>query len=108
MDLKLFYQKVRQLAASIPEPHVVISSKETPEGGRAGVLIEVTRAIAARLIAEGKAELAGEEAANEFRAKAAEAKRLADEAAAAHKLEITLVSEKDQRPVKGVLRKVRS
>jgi hypothetical protein len=108
MDLKLFYQKVRQLAASIPEPHVVIASKETPEGGRAGVLSEVTRAIAAQLIAEGKAELATEEAAKEFRAQAAEARRLAEQAAAAHKLEITLLSEKDQRPVKGVLRKGKS
>jgi hypothetical protein len=68
MDLRTFYQNIRRIAAEIAEDAVVIISRETSDGGRAGVKTEVPRALAARLIAEGKAELANPEEAAEFRA----------------------------------------
>jgi hypothetical protein len=101
MDLKIFYQKVRQLEAKITQPFVVIVSLETPDGGRPGVLTEVSRPLAARLVTEGKAELAGEGAAREFRARNAEAKQKAEEAVAASRLQVTIVSDAEWRALRG-------
>ena len=50
---------------------VVIVSRATGDGGRAGVKSEVTRAIAARMVSEQKADLAGEQEAAEYRAQMA-------------------------------------
>jgi hypothetical protein len=68
MDLRAFYQTIRKITAEITEEAAVIISRETSDGGRAGVMTEVPRGLAARLIAEGKADLAGPEEAAEFRA----------------------------------------
>ena len=73
MDLRAFYQTIRKITAEITEDAAVIISRETPDGGRAGVKTEVPREVAARMIAEGTADLASPEQAAEFRA-AAEAR----------------------------------
>jgi hypothetical protein len=65
------------------------------------VLTEVPRRIAAKLLLEGTAELAGQEDASSFRARAAEAKRLADQRAAAGRLQVTVVSEADTGQLVG-------
>jgi hypothetical protein len=101
MDLKLVFKKIREIEASIAAPHVVVTSKETPDGGKAGVLTEVSRSVAATLIAEGKAELAAEEAVKGFLEKAAEIRRLAEQAAAASRIQVTVVSETDPRASKS-------
>jgi len=66
MDVRIYFQKVRQIEAAILKPHAVVVSLETPDGGKAGMLTEVTRITAARLVAENKARLATEEESNEF------------------------------------------
>src|SRR5437667_8215233 len=67
MDLRLFYQKLRKIEQEIADPHVVVVSNETPDGGRAGQKSEVSRSGAAKLVVEGKARLATLEEANEYR-----------------------------------------
>ena len=68
MDLRAYYQKIRQIEAEIREDSVVMVSLETPDGGRAGIRTEVPRAVAARMIADQKADLASEGVAADFRA----------------------------------------
>lgn len=68
MDLRAYYQKIRRIEAELGEESVVIVSRETSDGGRAGVKTDVPRAVAARVIAEEKADLASPEEAAEFRA----------------------------------------
>ena len=58
MDLRAYYQKIRKVEAEIKDPVVTIVSLETPEGGKAGTKTEVPRGLAARMIVEGRAELA--------------------------------------------------
>jgi hypothetical protein len=82
MDLRAYYQKIRKIEADVPGPAAVVVSRETPDGGRAGVKTEVPRGLAARLVAEEKADLATPEEAEEFRAKAAANQRIAQEMAA--------------------------
>ncbi len=101
MDLKIYYHKIRQVEATLKEPHVVVVSLETPDGGRAGVRTEVTRSIAARMVVEGRARLATAEEASEMREHVAEAKRAADQAAAATRVQLTVVSDSDLRALKG-------
>ncbi|MEO8131619.1 MAG: hypothetical protein ABJF23_21135 [Bryobacteraceae bacterium] len=66
MDVRIYFQKVRQIEAAILKPHTVVMSLDTPDGGKAGAMTEVTRITAARLVAENKARLATEEENNEF------------------------------------------
>ena len=67
MDLRAYYQKIRKIEGDITDPVVVIISRETPDGGRPGIRSDVSRAVAARLVAEEKAELASPEQAAQFR-----------------------------------------
>ncbi len=101
MDLKVFYQKVQQVEASLPGAHVVVISRETPDGGRAGVPSEVTRAVAAKMIVEGSARLATPDEANAFREGIAEAKRAIDQQAAASRVQVRVISDADLRALQG-------
>jgi hypothetical protein len=67
MDLGAYYQKMRRIEAGIVEASVVVISRETADGGRAGVMTDVPRAVAAQLIADEKAELAPADDAAVFR-----------------------------------------
>jgi hypothetical protein len=67
MDLRKFYQRIRGIEAEVHEEFAVIVSRTTPDGGRAGVKCDVPRAVAARLVAEEKADLASPEEAERFR-----------------------------------------
>jgi hypothetical protein len=80
MDLQLHYSKIRQEEQKIGEEFPVISSHETADGGKAGVLVEVTRRIAARFITLGLARIATAEERKMFDDAKIEAKRVADEA----------------------------
>jgi hypothetical protein len=66
MDVRIFFQKVRQVEAAITTPHAVVVSLETPDGGKAGTMTEVSRIMASRLVVENKARLASDEETNEF------------------------------------------
>lgn len=68
MDLRAYYRKLRSIEAELHEDSVVIISRETPDGGRAGVKNDVPRALGARLMVDEKADLATPEEAAEFRA----------------------------------------
>jgi hypothetical protein len=68
MDLREYYRKIRRNETEISDVSVVIASRATPDGGRAGVLNEVPRSVAARLIVEEKADLATADQAAGFRA----------------------------------------
>ena len=101
MDMRAFYQKLKQIEESISEPHVVIVSNETGDGGRAGVMTETPKSVAARMIAEGNARLATKEESESFREKALEAKRQVDQAIAASRMQLTVISDADLRALRG-------
>jgi hypothetical protein len=100
VDLRAFYQQLRETEKTITEECVVVISKATPDGGAAGVRTEVNRAVAARMIVEGRARLASAEEANAFRAEQREFKQRVDEAAAAARLQITVISDNELRALR--------
>jgi hypothetical protein len=102
MDMRVYYRKVREQEDKLTEEWVVVLSKETPDGGRAGVPTEVSRRNAARLLVEGRAELANAEEAEKFRQLVRDEKAAADEKEASRRMEFTFVPAGDAR--KGSIR----
>jgi len=100
MDLRVFYQKLRRAEQEIADPHVVVISYETPDGGKAGQRTEVSRFVAAKLLVEGRAHLASAEEAAAFRAAAEQARQVAEQRALAQKIQVNVVSEADFRSLK--------
>ncbi len=79
-------------------------SHETPDGGRAGQLAEVSRSNAARLILEGHAHLATAEESAEFRAAARKALEEAQQRLMADKVQVNVISDADLRALKSASR----
>jgi hypothetical protein len=100
MDIRVYYQKVRQAESSIAKPSVLVASLETPDGGKAGVLTEVSRDVAAKLLVEGKGRLATQSEIEGYEGEQAERRRQAEEAEAGNKVQVTLLSEADIRALK--------
>jgi hypothetical protein len=104
MDLRAFFQKLRKIELEIVDPHVVMVSNETPDGGRPGQLAEVSRSNAARLILEGHAHLASAEESAVFRAAARKALEEAQQRLLADKVQVNVISDADLRALKSASR----
>ena len=88
MNVKAYYQKIRELERALADSFVVIVSHDTPDGGKGGLLTEVPKHLAARMIADERAHLASEEVTLQFREKSANAKRTAEELLLADKRQV--------------------
>jgi hypothetical protein len=95
MDMRAYFQKIRDAVEEIEEPFPIVISLATGDGGKAGTPIEVTRPVAARMMVEGSARPAKPEEAQQFRERQIEAKRLADQAAAAARVQLTVLTTDD-------------
>ena len=100
MDLRAYYKRVREMECTIATPFVVIVSVETHDGGKAGVLTEVTRHIAAKHLAEGKARVATDAEASAFSEAQATERESAEALAAAQRMQVTIVASPEPRIVK--------
>ena len=101
MDIRVYFHKIREIERSIQDPYTVVVSLETPEGGRAGRVTEVSRSTAAKLLVEGKVRLADQDEKVKFYKEATEALAAAEEARMAGKIQLTVVSEQASRVVKS-------
>ena len=102
MDLKIYYEKIRDVASKIDEKYPVVVSRDTPDGGKDGVLIEVAQMLAAKMLVEGSARLATPEEAQAFRQQQADAKRIAEQMAAASRLQFSVLSTEELNKLKGI------
>jgi hypothetical protein len=108
MDLRTYYQKIRDVEATIPTPYVVTISKATDDGGKSGLPVEVSRQVAAKMIVDGSAVLATAAQATAFEQQQAAAAKAAQEAATAAKVEVTMVSSTDLKKLTDDLTKLKS
>ena len=92
MDLRAYYKKIREVEEKILEEFVVVVSQATADGGKLGTFTEVVRRVAAKLIVDGLARLATHEETKTFQAKQAEQRRVADQLAAASKVQFAVLS----------------
>lgn len=101
MNLKLYFEKIRDTESQIPETFPIVVSKDTEDGGKAGRYTEVTRAIAAKMITENRVRLATPDEAKAYREAQAEARRQAEEAADTAKMQFTVVSASEVAKLTG-------
>ncbi len=100
MDLRAYYKKIREVESGIAETFVILISHETPEGGKVGVRTEVPRHVASKLIVEGRARMATKEETADFHEENVEAKRVADQLAAANRMQVMVIPANELRSMK--------
>jgi hypothetical protein len=93
MDVKQYYRKIRELEASLTDEYPIIVSIETADGGKGGLLSEVSRSNAARLIIEGRAQLATKDQMEDFYNQQAAARKLAERTEISKRIQVAIVSD---------------
>jgi hypothetical protein len=105
MDLRIYYQKIREVESTIGDEFPLVVSRETADGGKPGMTTEVPRRLAAKMIVEGQARLATPEEAQAHRDELAEARRMAEQAAIATRLQVSVLSTADLEQLRADARK---
>jgi len=95
VDVKQYYRKKREIESTLIDPFVLVVSLETPDGGRAGVISEVSREAAAKLLVEGSAVLASDQEKQSYLENQANAKKIAHKAELARRLQVAIIADSD-------------
>jgi hypothetical protein len=101
MDLQLYYQKIREVEAKIGDEFPLVVSVETSDGGKGGTKTEVSRRLAAKMVVDGMARLATKDEAKSHRDTQTEARRVAERAAAAERIQVTVLSNVELDKLRG-------
>ena len=104
MDLRAYYQKIREIETRIEEAFAIVVSLETGDGGKADIVTEVSRGVAAKMVVEGIVRLASGEEAAGFLTQKAEAVRVAEQEAAAGHVQLSVVSTSELNQLKAAVR----
>ena len=91
MDLRAYYQQIREEEASLSRPSAVIVSIATADGGAEGVVTEAPTSIAARMIVQKRARRATHDEAMKFQERQDALRKAAEENAAASRLQVVVV-----------------
>ena len=95
MDLKQYFRKMREIESTIAESYPLVVSLETPDGGKAGMVTEVSRLNAAKMIIEGRALLASEGEKEAYRNQQAAARKAAEKAELAKRVQVAIFADPD-------------
>ena len=93
MDVKQYYRKLREIEATLTEQYVLVVSLETPDGGKAGRVSEVSREIAAKMMLEGRAVLASEKKREAYFQQQTAAKKAAQKAELARRVQVAIIAD---------------
>lgn len=93
MDVKQYYRKLHELEETLSEKYPVVLSLETADGGKPGVLSEVPRAVAAKMIIEGRAVLASAAEKKKYLEQQAVARKQAEQAELARRVQVAIISD---------------
>jgi hypothetical protein len=97
MDVRSYYKKVKDTEEGLKGSEVVLVSLATPEGGKEGVRTEAPRDVAARMIAEGRARVATDAEAEEFRDGLRMAQERHEREEAARRVQIVVVPQAEEK-----------
>ena len=95
MDLRQYFRKLREIEQSLIEEYPIVISLETADGGKAGRAIEVSRAVAAKMILDGRAILASVEEQEAHRAAEGVARLAAQRAELARRVQLAIVTDEE-------------
>lgn len=93
MDVKQYYRKIAETEAGVKDEFPVVISLETSDGGRSGVLSEVPRHTAAKLIVEGRATLATEEQKQQYFQQQVAIRKASEKAELARRLQVAIIAD---------------
>jgi|SRR5438270_11745956 len=93
MDLRRYFRKLREVESELTEQYPMVVSLETPDGGKPGLVSEVARETAAKMIVEGKAAVASESDREAYRKEQANSKAAARKAELARRLQVAIVAD---------------
>lgn len=95
MNLRAYFQKIREVEKQILEDVVYVASLAgDDDGGLAGIVSQVTRAIAAKLIVDQKSRLATNEEVEAVLARHEAIRRQMQEDQVAQRVQVAIVSDK--------------
>jgi hypothetical protein len=103
MDVKQYYRKLREIESGITEPFVLVTSLETSDGGKPGIVSEVSREQAAKLLVEGRVTLSTAAEEKAFLAKRAAEKKAFEKSELARRLQVTIVSAPEDKEPKATV-----
>jgi hypothetical protein len=86
---------MREIEGGLTEPYPVVISLETSDGGKPGMVCEVPRSVAAKMILEGRATLASVEQKELFLQQQETAKKTAEKAELARRLQVAIIADPD-------------
>ena len=95
MDVRQYYRKISEAERSLEGQYFLMVSLETSDGGKAGFVSEVSRDVAAKLIVEGRAVVATQEEQDLYRERQAAARKKAEGADLARRVQVAIISESD-------------
>lgn len=95
MDVRQYFRKLRETEANIDDNYPLVMSLETEDGGKAGLVTEVHRHVAAKMIVEGRAVLANEEEKSRYREQQISAQRAAEKEQLSKRLQVAIVTESE-------------
>jgi hypothetical protein len=98
MDLRQYYKKLHELEDKMPEAHVLVVSVESGDGGKEGVITEVTRRNACQLILDGRARRADQKEDDDFRLVEMEEREAFQRAKTASRVQFQMVPSDTGRP----------
>lgn len=107
MNLKDYYKAISHVEAEIPDEFAFVVSLPTDNGGRGGVVAEVTRATAAKLIVDQQARLTTPAEARQAREDRKEQQRQKEMSALRERMRITRLAEDELRTLKKSLHPTR-
>lgn len=108
MNLRDYYREITAQEAEIEDAFVLVISLPTPNGGRAGVVSEVNRATAAKMIVDKLTRLATPEEVKKLRDDREEKQRLKDLASLQERVRMTRLAEDELRALKKALQPSRN
>ncbi|BDC52085.1 hypothetical protein F183_A44000 [Bryobacterales bacterium F-183] len=94
MNLRAYFQKIREVEKEILKDVVYVVSLAGDDGGLPGIIAQVTRAIAAKLIVDQKSRLATDEEIETLLAYQEAERQKLQEQQAVQRLQVAIVSDK--------------
>ncbi|MFL6417307.1 MAG: hypothetical protein ACJ74Y_16745 [Bryobacteraceae bacterium] len=93
MDVKQYFRRLREIEESFVDKYPVVISLETPDGGKAGLVAETSRPVAAKMILEGRAILASTEQKAAYYEHQEATKRAVEKADIARRVQVAIISD---------------
>src|ERR1700754_3950110 len=93
MDLKQYFRRLREIENSFVDSYPVLVSLDTPDGGKAGLISEMSRPVAAKMIVEGRAVPASEEQKTFYYQQQEVLKRAAEKAELAKRVQVAIIAD---------------